>query len=190
MIYHHPFPIKTWDEIRSFVLESTKDLISDRLYVTRLQFPDELQSDLNREIVSYGLPLPFDGTLIFKRKHFSRPLQTDFHVDSLNNIDEPVKTSLVIPIEGCENTAMLWATGDYKTRRAFDQDGNRYRKIDWGERFDITETKEILEPTLCKVDIPHHATSDEFGNYRTIASIRFFSNPSIEEIISKRFTKG
>lgn len=190
-IYHHLFPIKLWDNIKNFLLESTYNLNTESFYAIAYKFPKSLRDDFKKEILSYNLPPPFEDVLILKRKNFITCEKKYFHIDSHpNHYDESTKVSLIIPIIGYQNTAMHWANGDYKTTTERDKYGIKIKRIEWAEKFQIIETKEILEPTICRVDIPHHATSDSLGNYRVVGTIRFYSNPSIEEVISKRFNSN
>lgn len=181
---HHPFPINFWDKIKDFVLEKTKHYASEDLYVEKINVPNNIQNEINRELLSYNLPLPTPGVTVFKRKNNSYKF-SHFHVDGYDNI--LYSASLVIPIENCKNTYMIWADGDYSLELKSKINGIRFHGINWKSDCKVIEQKEIIEPTLCKVSVPHTAISDNLSNYRTIASIRFLKNLSFEELLQRRF---
>jgi hypothetical protein len=60
-------------------------------------------------------------------------------------------------------------------------------KLSWNTPGSLVEQVEISKgPMLCRVDVPHSATSRKDGSYRLVMTLRFEENLSIEEIFSRR----
>jgi hypothetical protein len=156
------------------------------IYVIKIDIPVRLRNLLEDELRSYNLP-GVVNFLAFKRSRF-------FKVDpQLTHIDystEPIHASIVLPIEGFENTKMYWADGKYRCETATLPHGGLYQKIIWEDSCKVVAEHEIIEPTLCRVDIPHNATSNIDGSYRTMMTIRLQNNPTFEEILNKRYYKN
>lgn len=183
MQYTYNFPLKCATAIQDFALEHTKDLVTDNVYVSDIRDMNPTLDLLNLELESLGLPRIFN-VVIFKRKNCS--LTTKVHIDSTSYDPDPIHASIVIPVEGYHETLMYWMTGEYELQLTFTDNGVAYKKIVWKSTPKLINCTEIVEPALCRVDLPHSATSRSDGSYRTIVSIRLQGNPSIEEILAKR----
>jgi hypothetical protein len=83
---------------------------------------------------------------------------------------------------------MFWMDGDFNLETRVLPHGDPYQIVVWKSKPKMIKEVEILEPVLCRVDVPHDALSNLDGSYRTILSIRLTGNPKFEEIIDKRFT--
>lgn len=161
-----------------------KQFNTQRLYAERVDLPPEIKQALEDELESYGLPCP-SNYLVFKRKNYFRPVLETVHVDYSSEL---IHSSIVLPIENCEGTKMFWMSGDYSLETRILPHGDPYQMVFWKSKAEIIEQQEITEPTLCRVDIPHDALSNEDGSYRTILSIRLKGNPTFKEVMEQRFT--
>ena len=186
MLFTHPFPLKSFDALKNCTLEKTKHLVNDKIYTIRINPPLDIEQLVNSELLSYGLPKA-SNFLAFKRKNWLDANPNTVHVDYSSAIDQILHASIVLPIDGCEGTSMYWMSGDHHYEKRFLADGDAYKAVIWNSPPTISNKIEILEPTLCRVDIPHDALSNINGSYRTILSIRFKTNPTFEEILQKRF---
>ena len=183
MQYTYNFPLKCAKAIQEFALEYTKDLVTDNVYVSDIRDMNPVLDLLNLELESFGLPKIFN-VVIFKRKNCR--LTPTVHIDSTSYDPDPIHASIVIPVEGYHGTLMYWMTGDYELQLSFTADRVAYKKIVWKSTPKLVNYTEIVDTTLCRVDLPHSATSRSDGSYRTIVSIRLQGNPSVEEILEKR----
>jgi hypothetical protein len=186
MKYFHTFPLESFDEITAHTLDQTQSLCANSIYITKINIPVRLRNLLEDELRSYNLP-GVVNFLVFKRSKF---FKLDPRLTHIDYSTEPIHASIVLPIEGFKNTKMYWADGEYRCETATLPHGSPYQKIIWGESCDVVAETEIMEPTLCRVDIPHSATSNADGSYRTILSIRLQNNPTFEEILNKRYYKN
>jgi hypothetical protein len=187
-----PFPLKSAELIKEFTLEMMKTYNEKNFYVKNLVPDDNLSSILNKELLEYNLPT-FLNFLVFKRKNYFNETKT--HIDYNNLLHQVVNASLIIPVEGYQDTYMYWMHGKFITETNLIQGSNTnnnvsYQTISWLEQPRLLYKEEILEPTLCRVDIPHNVSSRKDGAYRTVVTIRLNGNPSFEEIIKRRFTCG
>ena len=107
------------------------------------------------------------------------------HIDSGREDLEPIHASIVIPVEGYHDTFMYWMDGQYEEKLSFTDTGVSYKKIVWVRAPKLIKCIQILDTTLCRVDVPHSASSRLDGSYRTIVSIRLQGNPTVEEILAK-----
>lgn len=183
MQFTHPFPLNLYTSIREYTAEYMKQYIKDDIYAVRLDLPKDLIYDLEKELHSYNLP-GISNLLVFKRKNYFKPRLETVHVDFST---EFIHASIVLPIEGCNDTKMFWMDGDYECKKYFLPHGDAYQLVKWKNNPLIIAEQEIIEPTLCRVDMPHDALSSIDGSYRTVLTIRLKNNPTFEEIINKRF---
>jgi hypothetical protein len=186
MLFTYPFPLKSFDTLRNYTLEKTKHLINDKIYTIRINPPFDIKQLVNSELMSYGLPSAANF-LVFKRKNWINTNPNTVHVDYSSAVDQILYASIVLPIDGCEGTSMYWMSGDHHYEKRFLADGDAYKAVVWNSLPTVCNQTEILEPTLCRVDIPHDALSNVNGSYRTILSIRFRTNPTFDEILQTRF---
>lgn len=186
MLYHS-FPLECSNIIRDYSKEYMNQFDGEDLYVKLIPIPLDIRAVLENELATYGLPTVLDF-LCFKRKNKkSKRVHIDHMVRPYNS---PVHTSLVIPVEGCADTGMYWMTGQYRVVAKQTDSGGTYMFVEWDNEPKFLDEVEInLEPMLCRVDIPHNAYSNDRGEYRTIVSIRFTGNPSIEELVKLRYNK-
>ena len=187
-----PFPLKSADIVKDYVRNFFKNHNSEQLYAVGLPLPKDILDIVDRELISYGLPKS-TSCMAFKRKLMLMPNYKDCHVDYSPTKKSTIKTSLVIPIEGCKDTCMYWAEGDYVTWIAkvspFQnlKGMDHYMKVLWRNAGSILDQVEIFDtPMLCRVDVPHSATSRQDGSYRLIMSIRFDEDLDIEEMLARR----
>jgi len=185
-VLHHPFPLDCFSEIQACVSEYMKDFEVENIYIKNIPVPDRLVAKLNSELTSYGLGKAWNF-LCFKRKNFLIE-NLNVHID-YSSESGLVHSSIVIPVEGCDNTSMYWATGEYDVEVFHLNDGaGTYARPKWKSMPSISERVTIHNtPTLVKVDVPHNVTSRLDGSYRTILSVRIEGNPTFEEVINKRY---
>jgi len=184
------FPLKTESLIKDYVKGYLKESSIKRIYAPAIVLPDDILAEINEEMGRYGLPNIGSG-IAFKRKYYLTPSYKDCHIDYTSVNDTIIKTSIVIPVYGCENTCMYWCDGDYSTEAILNTEnsdhGYPYLKIHWNAPGIVVEQVEIANgPMLCRVDKPHSATSRKDGTYRLVMTLRFTENLSVEEIMSRR----
>jgi len=180
------FLLKNSELIKEFTLEIMDTLNTNNLYIKSVYPNEKLAKDINEELQDYSLPT-FSNFLVFKRKNYFHPHPNKTHIDYSNGLDQFIKASIVIPVEGYHNTFMYWMEGDYTTDTTFLEDGISGKIIKWKEEPKLLYKEEIIQPTLCRVDVPHDACSRIDGKYRTVVTIRLSGNPSFEDIVKRRF---
>jgi hypothetical protein len=184
------FPLNTESLIKDYIRNYLKESNTKRLYAPNIELPDYILAEINTEMAGYGLPNIGSG-MAFKRKYYHTPHYEGCHVDYTAYNETIIKTSIVIPIDGCEDTCMYWYDGDYSTEIMLPTEtsayGYPYLKINWNSPGTLVEQTEITNgPMLCRVDLPHSATSRKDGTYRLVMTLRFAENLSIEEIIARQ----
>ena len=184
-MFTYPFHLNCYDAIKTYTLEYMNKFNQRDIYAETVVLPFEVQHSLKNELKHYGLN-GISNCLAFKRKNYFKPRLETVHIDT--GIDgDVVYSSIVLPIEGCNNTDMFWMQGEYITQKSFLANGTAYQEIEWNTEPTLVNQYEIIEPTLCRVDIPHDALSNINGEYRTILSIRLQGNPKFEDVIKQRF---
>ena len=184
------FPLNTESLIKDYVRVYLKELNTKRFHAPAIVLPDYILAELNEEMTGYGLPNIGSG-IAFKRKYYFTPSYKDCHIDYKSTNDTIIKTSIVIPIDGYEDTCMYWYDGDYSTEVVLHTEnsghGYPYLKINWNNPGTLVEQVEIANgPMLCRVNKPHSATSRKDGTYRLVMTLRFEENLSVEEIIARQ----
>jgi hypothetical protein len=186
MLFTYPFPLKSFSLLRDYTLEQTEKLVGNNFYQKRIIPPADILESINSELRSYNLPNTANF-LAFKRRNWTKPDLNTVHVDYSSALDQLIHASIVLPIQGCANTSMFWLTGEYHTETRFKPDKVSYKAVVWESSPTMDNREEIVETTLCRVDIPHDAMSNIDGSYRTILSVRLQTNPTFEEILHARF---
>jgi len=185
---HHSFSLKCFDQLKKETLEYMSQFHSNRIYVKPIPLSDKLVETFNKEMIEYGLS-PAWNFLCFKRKWYMIESSDAVHIDYSSSLNESVHCSIILPIEGCDNTAMYWYDGEYELEHKLVLvENSNYSIVKWKNNPNLLEKVEISkEPVLTRVDVPHGATSRRDGSYRTILSIRLQGNPDFDEVIKKRF---
>jgi hypothetical protein len=184
---YHSFPLKCVDLLKEETLTYMNQFHGDMIYVKELPASSDLVNVFNQEMNEYGLSGAWNF-LCFKRKYFFKETTTSVHIDTGAGSDlSRVYSSIVIPVEGCEDTYMYWVDGMYDVVPKTTSYGS-YMSLGWKNNPTILDRIEISkEPTLTRVDIPHCVTSRKDGSYRTVLTIRLLGNPTFDEIIKQRF---
>jgi hypothetical protein len=180
------FHLKTEPLIKEYIREQFKDLDSKRIYAHGVDLPAYILDEINAELSAYNLKI--SSGMAFKRRKYFIPSAQGCHIDYSSMNENVIKSSLVIPIDGCENTYMYWYTGDYTASVVMPNTDYAYPYMDvvWNNPGVLLEKAEISKgPMLCRVDIPHSATSRLDGSYRLVMTLRFAENLSIEEIMTR-----
>jgi hypothetical protein len=185
------FPLDTESIIKDYIIEKFKDLDTGSGFALNVDLPEDILEKVNAELSKYDLKIA--SGMAFKRRNDFYPDVNGCHIDYLSSKDQIIKSSLVIPIDGCENTCMYWVGGDFSTVVTIPPPESNYKNpymnISWNAPGSVIEQVEISKgPMLCRVDVPHSATSKLDGSYRLVMTLRFEGNPSIEEIMSRRST--
>lgn len=183
------FPLETESIIKDYIREKFKDLNTETGFALNVDLPEDILQKVNAELSKYDLKVV--SGMAFRRRNDFYPTTNGCHVDYLSSKNQVIKSSLVIPIDGCEDTCMYWAGGDFSTVVVMPTPESNYKNpymsISWNTPGSIVEQVEISKgPMMCRVDIPHSATSKLDGSYRLVMTLRFEGNPSIEEIMSRR----
>jgi len=185
MNYTHDFPLKCSDLLKQHTLDLTSQSNECNNYYISVKEDHPMIEILNAELVNLKLPMSY-GVTIFKRK-FASISPHKVHVDRSSQEEVGIiNASIVIPVEGFENTFMYWMNGLYEEQLSFTENKIPFNRILWLSSPKIMSKVEITSSTLCRVNIPHSATSRLDGTYRTVLSIRLKGNPSYEEILEKR----
>ena len=187
MNYTYPFPLTTYDSLRSYTRDYMEKYNKNDIYAVGVKVSKEIKNNLEEELISYGLP-GISNFLAFKRKNYITPRLYTVHID-VDYSDNFIHASIVLPIDGCAGTTMFWMEGQYKRTTHLLPDGDSYQLLDWKNKPKIIAEREIIEPTLCCVDVPHDALSNADGSYRTVLTIRLKGNPTFDEIIKKRYNQ-
>ena len=183
------FPLKTESLIKDYIREYFKNADKNSIYALGIDIPKDILDEINSELAIYNIKV--SSGMAFKRKNYFKAKHTDCHIDYSSVHERTIKSSLVIPIDGCEDTHMYWYDGDYSADVVIPGPEfpytYPYMKLTWNNPGTIAEQVEISKgPMLCRVDIPHSATSRKDGSYRLVMTLRFEENLSIEEIMSRR----
>lgn len=186
MKYAQPFNLRCHDHLMEYFTRKTAEYASEPYHVHQLNdVSQEITDMFNSEMKERGLP-EIVGWLMFKKYGFPNERPEGSHIDSPDN---NIHVSIVIPIEGYEDTHMYWCGGDYH----FKQDRLDYDKFVsychpvWDDTNDaiIVHREEITSPTICRVDIPHDTVTRSDGSYRVVVTTRFKGDPSFEEVCEK-----
>ena len=183
------FPLKTEYLIKDYIREYFRDSDKNRIYALGIDIPKNILDEINSELEIYNIKIA--SGMAFKRKNYLNPSYHDCHLDYSSFHERTIKSSLVIPIDGCDDTHMYWYDGDYSADVVIpSQDfayAYPYMKLTWNKPGTLVEQVEISKgPMLCRVDAPHSATSRKDGSYRLVMTLRFEENLSIEEIMTRR----
>lgn len=146
------------------------------------ELDSQCKTFIDTEFKKLNLPaISWEDSVIFKRR--SRPTINllDMHVDWYRHNNDLIKTSLILPIDGCKNTVMYWADGNYKLEVKKTLDGVLYYKVVWKSIPKIIEKVEIYSfPIICRVDIPHGVTTLSDNSYRLTLALKLDGNPTFE----------
>ena len=182
MKLYSPIDFPFTKEIQKHTLFKMSKLISNNVYVTNIEIPDQLRKIINNWLNERNIS-SIINILSFKRKQQNLEASA-CHLDVDHNYSL-FHSSLVIPVEGCKNTAQYWYDGPYTLINSVAPSGSKYSKIEWLEEPKYLGDIEIFTtPVLCRVDIPHSAYSRP-NEYRTTVTIRFQDNESFEYLIDK-----
>jgi len=126
--------------------------------------------------------------LSFKRRGFFKET-TNVHIDYSLNVYGKIHTSIILPIEGCNETNMYWMDGDYYERyNSIENLG--YLNVDWLKKPNVVDRVEIFNnPVIARVDTPHSVTSRTDGGYRTVLTIRLNGNPEFDDVLNRYLSK-
>ncbi len=170
------------DALRDATLAKMEALVDEPMYILNVDISQELRDNMNawlnkREISNIA------NILSFKR-NISKWGPYECHVDARNDYSL-IHASLIIPVEGCKNTAQYWYKGPYTTSQGITPSGAKYSKIEWSDTKTYLGKVEIAAaPVLARVAIPHGAYSRP-DEYRTTVTIRFEQNESFEYLVDK-----
>jgi hypothetical protein len=183
-----PFPLKTESIVKDYIREYFKHSNKDRIYALGVDIPKDILDAVNNELAIYNIKVA--SGMAFKRKNFNSLRYNNCHIDYSSVHNRTIKSSLVIPIDGCEDTLMYWYSGDYSADVVTPSPdfpyAYPYMKLTWNQPGVLVEKIEISKgPMLCRVDVPHCATSRKDGSYRLVMTLRFEENLSIEEIMDR-----
>lgn len=187
MKYAQKFELKCYDALRTYFKSRTDEYTGDQFHIFGVPDVSQEISDLfTSEMVERGLPVNL-GWLMFKKRNCPGESHTSTHVDSHDN---SIKVSIVIPIDGCENTHMYWCEGDYKIETLCSELTNGTTaligNVVWKPEDQVEFHREVIDsPTICRVDIPHNTVTRADGSYRVVVTTRFLGKPSFEEVCEK-----
>jgi len=182
---YHRFPLKCFNEIKSYALSYMNQFNDKLIYVAPIPMPVELVDIFNKEMAEYDLPNAWNFLAFKRRNYFTET--NDVHVDYTSQYDQPIHSSIVLPLENTKDTYMYWINGEYTLSKIIKNNRALY-VVKWENSPTLVDRVEISnEPVIVKVDVPHSATSRKDGSYRTILSIRLQGNPEFDEVIRKRF---
>jgi hypothetical protein len=150
-------------------------------FTFNVKFSENLESILDKELLSRNLPKLAYAVC------FARPAKNQqvIHVDGTKSI---TCASLNIPLMGCKNSLMEWFSGDYilVTKNYTDPSGQivYYQTVNWNSEFTVTNSLELTESHIVRVDVPHRTTAND-TDLRAVLCLRFYGNPSWNQICSR-----
>lgn len=194
-IYCKPIVLHCAEPIRKFAEEYSlrpEYCTGQRIYGIAVELPSDLLKLFNDEMQQYNLPEASTnkaGIIILKRKNYHNININRAHVDMAADGINPVNASIVIPVLGYKDTDMYWLKGSPKytvENQATPNTGTPIKHPIWENPNEVEIIRtEITGPTLCRIGIPHDATSHIAGSYRVSISIRLKNNPTFEEMYEK-----
>lgn len=185
MKYAQKFELKCYDALKTYFKSRTEEYTGDQFHIFDIpNVSQEIVDMFASEMKERGLPLNI-GWLMFKKRDWSPSSHPNFtHID-IDETDDFYKVSIVIPIEGYQDTYMYWCEGEYHVDPQTIGIVKYYVPI-WKPGTKIDTHRELIDsPTICRVDIPHSAVSSTDGSYRVVVTTRFLGNPSFEEVCEK-----
>lgn len=180
MKYAQKFNLRCYDQLKEyFKLRAAECTNSEEVVYAITNISQEITDLFNAEMTEHGLPC-VSGWLLFKKKSFTEENHRFTHVDGCD-------VSVVLPLEGYEDTHMYWCDGDYQLSQIASGDNIAYYIPVWSDNPspEIVHREMIISPTICRVDLPHYTVTDMLGNYRIVITARFVGNPSFEEVCEK-----
>ena len=181
-MYAFPVKLLCYSFIKYEILNYMQSFNEKDLYVMKANLSNEAQIALNSELLPLGF-LPVKSGLFFKKRNTNPMSYTDCHVDWLN--DSPCYTSLIFPIQNCDNTPMYWYDGEYDLVNHISKNNVASYQIKWKSPGKFLHSVNLVDqPWLCKVNIPHsvYGVGD---HYRITCTFRFFGNPDYETCITR-----
>lgn len=183
--------IKNFDGFHFLSKEIKKitDNYNDRQYYTIELGKLDIKHKIIVDDYFYKNNLPaisWENSIIFKRRSSPHINFLNMHVDWYRENDKLIKTSLIIPIEGCKNTIMYWAEGEYELQKRKTLDQVFFHKVVWKSIPKIIEKVEISDfPIICRVDLPHGICTSNDNTYRITLALKLQGNPSLESVVNK-----
>ena len=153
-----------------------------RLYLRgETELSKETVDSINDTLLKHNLP-QMHNILAFVRRTEKNSFQT-LHIDE--NDSQIFNSSIIFPVEGCDNSYMYWAIGNYSTELTTHPSNNtKYSLLKWHSAITVLDEIEITSPTAVRVDIPHDAyTNNEWP--RVVFSIRLVENLTVDEIMER-----
>ena len=99
--------------------------------------------------------------------------QRTIHCDGADLKDhKEVTWALNIPIKNCENSKMIWYSGEYELHPAQNPKGLAYLRIDWKTEPVEVASCVVDRPTLVRITIPHNVINYS-SSPRCVLSLRF-----------------
>jgi hypothetical protein len=185
MKYAQPFNLRCHDKIKEYFKQKALEYTSDSTYVFAITDISQEISDLfNNEMTEKGLPNAYSWMLFKKKDLITEDVQRT-HVDTVNEIS---RVSIVVPLDGYEETYMYWCEGEHHIIQSPKIDDTMtYGYPVWEDNSKVTvvHREYIFSPTICRVEIPHDTVTRLDGRYRTVITARFIGNPSFEEVCEK-----
>lgn len=176
----YPINFPFVDEIKKFSWQFLKD--NNYKSGGFLQnFPENLLQKINTQLIKLGLSEIRTPLYFIKNKDFTDEFR-EIHVDGNALINRITKTSIIIPLAGCENTKQIWYTGDY-TQISKIVDGVGFWSLVWNQSPKFLHSYCIKDvPHAAKVDIPHTAIANGIDQ-RITCTLRFRINYDLEEVV-------
>jgi hypothetical protein len=182
-MYAVPVNILCHDFIKHEILNYMQSFNEKDLYVMKVNLSNEAHIALNSELLPLGFPPVYSG-LVFKKRNTNPMSYSECHVDLLND-DALCYTSLIFPIQNCDNSPMYWYDGDYELINHVSKNNVPLYRIKWKSPGKLLHSVNLGDqPWLCKVNIPHgvHSVDD---HYRITCTFRFFGNPDYETCVAR-----
>jgi len=177
--------LDTFNLLQDYTASVMKAYDQENMHVIYVALPSDILEKFNSELNSFGLPNLRYAYAFKRRLHFT-PVHTNTHIDYDITSDAIVNCSIVIPVEGCENTKMFWFDGEREETIIKMEDGNSYVDLKWLGSVKKLDQIEIYDsPMLVNTTVPHSATSSRDKSYRTVLTVRLEGNPSFNEVKSK-----
>lgn len=184
--YCDPVPFPFLDQLRLWSRSQTwprdRDLWVAMSYGATVNVPmdPDLLSQLRLWFLGRNLVLHNCYSFI-RSAHTVKP--KDIHVDTHGHSDDPCAASLVIVTEG--SGPMIWYQGDYTLARHQHSWGSSYYDILGLDTLREAHRDPMLQPQLCRADIPHTGICSADSDHRVTVTFRFRGNPSYDHVLAK-----
>lgn len=167
-----PIEINSWDQISKRYasrLPNVGKIRSEVLDDTELTWLENMLADDITKFAGSQKKYQLRTALLF----YSEPgAQRSIHVDFFSGWKHHPTWALNVPILNCDQSEMLWYTGEYTKEERTNPGGNAYYHLSYSKPLTLVESAIIDKPTLVYVDMPHDVVNHS-SLPRILLSLRY-----------------